>query len=119
MKTASKPFTDDTLRDAREKLLARGALLTDRLKRVRADLRRESEPLPGDAPAAAQVKESDDVLIAIEKSACSEIARIEAALDHMEEGTFGLCEECGHEIEAALFVAVPYTTHCAACARAA
>jgi RNA polymerase-binding transcription factor DksA len=90
MKTSSKPFTDDTLREAREKLLARAALLTDRVKTVRADLRRESEPLPNDAPAAPRVRESDDVLIAIENSARSEVARIEAALERMEEGAFGL-----------------------------
>jgi RNA polymerase-binding transcription factor DksA len=112
-----KTFTDDTLREAREKLLARGALLTERIQRVKADLRREHEPLPLDPPDAASVRENDDVLLAIEKSAYAEISRIEAALERMEAGTFGLCEECGKEIEAARFVALPDATRCKTCAR--
>jgi len=98
-------LSDDTLRDAREKVLSRGALLRDRLQRVQADLR-----------LAREVRESDEVLLAIEISASGELARIEAALDHMEDDTFGLCEECGREIEAARFVATPYATHCKSCA---
>jgi len=109
-------LSEDTLREAREKVLARSSLLRDRLQRVQADLRRSREPLPLDAPAAAPVRENDEVLLAIEKSDCAELSRIESALDHMEDDTFGLCEECGREIEAERFVAVPYATHCEACA---
>lgn len=112
-----KTFSEDTLREAREKLLARSALLVDRIQRVKADLRREPEPLPLDAPDAASVRENDAVLVAIEKSAYAEISRIEAALGRMEEGTFGLCEECGKEIEAARFVALPDAVRCKTCAR--
>jgi RNA polymerase-binding transcription factor DksA len=111
-----KTFTDDTLREAREKLLARGALLVERIQRVKADLRREPEPLPLDAPDAASVRENDAVLLAIEKSSYAEISRIEAALERMENGTFGLCEQCGKDIEAARFVALPDTSRCKSCA---
>ena len=107
MKTRSQPFTEDTLREAREKLLARDATLTERLEQVRADLRRE--------PATG--REKDEVLHAIEESARAEISRIEAALERTEEGTLGLCEECGREIEASRFIAAPYATHCKDCAR--
>ncbi|HLA70237.1 MAG TPA: TraR/DksA C4-type zinc finger protein [Steroidobacteraceae bacterium] len=104
-----KTLSEDTLRDARKKLLSRGVLLRDRMQRVQADLRRTR----ADAAAA---HETDEVLLAIERSDSAELSRIESAFDHMEDDTFGLCEECGHEIEAARFVAIPDATHCMACA---
>jgi RNA polymerase-binding transcription factor DksA len=113
-----KTFTEDTLRDAREKLLTRAALLRDRVTRVRSDLKREQDPLPLDAPDAASARENDEVLQAVERAASSEIARIDTALERMEEGTFGLCEVCGQQIEAARFVSVPEATRCGACERA-
>jgi len=113
-----KTFSDDTLREAREKLLDRSVLLRDRLQRIHADLRRPREPLPAGQPEGEVVREDDEVLQAIEKSAVAELDRIESALKHTEDDTFGLCEECGHEIEAARFIAAPYATHCTACAPA-
>jgi DnaK suppressor protein len=117
MNTLSDSFSDENLRAARQKLLARGALLADRIQQVRADLRRDDGPLPHGAEVAVIVRENDGMLRTIEKSACSEIARIDAALERMEEGVFGLCEECGGEIEAACFVARPDASRCKGCAR--
>jgi RNA polymerase-binding transcription factor DksA len=110
-------FSDDTLREAREKLLARGTLLTDRIKQVRADLRHGPDDSLAGREVVTTLREDDEALQAVEKLAHAEIARIEAALDAMDEGTFGLCEECGREIAPARFVAVPYATHCKSCAR--
>ena len=42
---------------------------------------------------------------------------IAAALDRIERGTFGRCEECGKEIPRERLNALPYTRHCVACAR--
>jgi RNA polymerase-binding transcription factor len=107
----------DRLRNSREWLLARGAELQDRLRRVQQDLGRQREPLPRDAPDAAIVVENDEILAAIEKAAYSEIDRIELALARLDEGVFGLCETCGNDIEEARLRAVPYATQCLGCAR--
>jgi len=108
---------DDKLRTAREWLLARGAELRDRSRRVQEDLGRKREPLPKDAPDAAIVMENDEILAAIEKAARSEIDHIECALERLDEGVFGLCETCGAEIEDKRLKAVPYATQCRGCAR--
>jgi len=42
-------------------------------------------------------------------------AKIEAALDRLEKGTFGVCEGCGKPIAAARLKARPITTFCIAC----
>lgn len=109
--------SDDQLRNARQRLLSRGAELRDRLQRVKSDLRREREPLPGDSADAAIVVENDEVLQALEDSAARELRHIELALERLAQGVFALCEKCGAEIDDGRLTAVPYATTCRTCAR--
>lgn len=44
---------------------------------------------------------------------------VAAALDRMEHGTFGRCEECGCEISEGRLEALPYTRYCVDCAQTA
>ncbi|MBU2549178.1 MAG: RNA polymerase-binding protein DksA [Proteobacteria bacterium] len=43
------------------------------------------------------------------------ISKIKEALERIEEGTFGICEECGEEIGAKRLEARPVTTLCIDC----
>jgi RNA polymerase-binding transcription factor DksA len=46
------------------------------------------------------------------------LAEITAALDRIENGTYGQCEEChGHIVPKARLKELPYTRYCVACAR--
>lgn len=107
---------DDSGRAARAGLLARAAELRDRLQRVRTDLKREREPLPRDSDDAAIALENDEVLNAIERTSSRELELIDAALERIEQGVFGLCVKCAGEIEAGRLRAVPYASHCRNCA---
>lgn len=53
-------------------------------------------------------------LLANEEKAMEQITD---ALDRIEEGTYGKCDECQHDIPKARLDAVPYTRHCVGCAR--
>jgi DnaK suppressor protein len=44
------------------------------------------------------------------------LSLIEAALEHIEDGTYGMCDECGARIPKARLNAIPYTTFCVKCA---
>jgi RNA polymerase-binding protein DksA len=44
------------------------------------------------------------------------LASIEASLERIEEGTYGLCEECGVKIPKSRLNAIPYATLCVRCA---
>jgi DnaK suppressor protein len=44
------------------------------------------------------------------------LAQIEAALERIEENTYGDCEECGAKIPKARLNAIPYTAVCVKCA---
>ena len=46
------------------------------------------------------------------------LVAVRAALDRIEQGTFGRCERCGRDIPRQRLDAVPYTTLCADDARA-
>jgi RNA polymerase-binding transcription factor DksA len=45
------------------------------------------------------------------------LEEISAALDRIQQGTFGRCEECQAEIPKARLQAVPYARYCVECAR--
>ncbi len=42
---------------------------------------------------------------------------VAAALDRMEKGTFGTCEQCGRDISEGRLDALPYTRYCVDCAQ--
>ena len=44
------------------------------------------------------------------------LEQIDAALERVENGTYGLCEECGARIPKQRLNAIPYTTMCVKCA---
>ena len=44
------------------------------------------------------------------------LMELEAALQRMEEGTYGVCEACGQAIETERLAALPIATLCIACA---
>jgi len=44
------------------------------------------------------------------------LAQIETSLERIEEGTYGLCEECGVKIPKSRLNAIPYATLCGRCA---
>ena len=101
---------------ARDRLKSRATELQQRLARVRSDLRREREPLSKDSAEAAITQENDEVLEAIEDTSERELRLIDDALERIEQGLYGLCIRCAADIDAGRLQAVPYATHCRACA---
>jgi DnaK suppressor protein len=43
------------------------------------------------------------------------IGKIKDALERIEDGSFGICEECGEDISEQRLKARPVTTHCIDC----
>ena len=48
----------------------------------------------------------------LEENATRALQAIEAALERIEEGTYGTCRRCGHLIDPARLEALPWTTLC-------
>lgn len=50
--------------------------------------------------------------LAVHDTQQQELERIEAALERMERGTYGICAVCGEEIPQERLEALPYTAYC-------
>lgn len=74
------------------------------------------DPGVKDSEEQATLREDDEVLVKLDESGLREIAQIEAALDRIDTGRYGVCEECDEPIAVARLEALPYTTRCIDCA---
>lgn len=101
-------------RDAiRRRLEERLAVLRRRTGEVERDLRMQRNP---DSEERAIEMENDDVLEALEDGGRAEIARIQAALARMDDGSYGTCSECGESIAPGRLEALPFASTCIECA---
>ena len=94
--------------------------LTRRLADLRARLDRIDDEITGhietDFEERATEREQDEVLEGIGQSGQLEIRQIEAALDRIAAGDFGLCVQCGAPIAPERLEILPHAALCAPCA---
>jgi RNA polymerase-binding protein DksA len=98
----------------RQQLESKKQELGARLERITANLRRGYH---ADSKERAKELEDSEVVDALGNEARREIAKITAALERMDEGEYGVCNECGLEIDRGRLVAHPYARKCIDCAR--
>ena len=73
----------------------------------------------GDVVDAALDAAQDEISSKLAEVESRELVQIEAALERMREGTYGLCEVCKNKIPLARLNALPYAMNCIDCQRAA
>jgi DnaK suppressor protein len=71
----------------------------------------------GDESDTAVGAQDDEIHSLLAQSESQEIQRINVALESMERGDYGLCEECHQSIASARLMALPYTATCINCQR--
>ncbi len=98
---------------AREVLLERRAELARRLAQIEDRL---DDPAPKDWEDAATEAEDEQMLEALGQQEQAEVARIDAALARVDQGTWGECVKCGEPIAEKRLELLPETPHCARCA---
>jgi len=55
--------------------------------------------------------------LALRQNAEQMLIKVNDALERFEQGIYGICEACGHEIDPARLEALPYATLCLRCQR--
>jgi len=88
-------------------------VLASNIKEFREDENRAVEVVERAANEAA-----DDLAAGLAEIESAQLAQIEQALRRLEEGTFGLCVECGKPIPQKRLQLLPFATHCIRCQRA-
>ena len=103
--------------------VTRTTQLLDLRKRLTHDVEMAEEALredvstPGNLSSlpthpADQAAEGVDEQIAIAENEEHLLGQVEAALERIEQGTYGVCQNCGREIAAERLDAIPYTPFC-------
>ena len=83
------------LESVKKQLEERVQFLSAKVDEIEGDLR---EPANPDFAEQATEAEADEVLEGLESSALLEISQINAALDRIDEGTYGECATCGEPV---------------------
>ena len=112
----SEALTPAQLKELKDLLLARRSELQAEMEQNRINL--APAELSGSvsqdesARLKRQTREVDAVLTGLD---AADLARIDRALEAMDEGTYGLCDECGCHIPFERLKIEPMTQHCVAC----
>ena len=95
-----------------DRLQTRKRELNARLGRIESDLERTPDK---DLEDQAIELENDEVLEEMGTVGLEELRAIDAALDRIKAGTYGICAKCGTPISEARLEAVPQAALCEDC----
>ncbi len=90
----------------------------DKIRGVRADATQSGGHRPTDANGMPEADIQDDIEFALLQMKAETLTKITAALERLEEGTYGYCYECGEEIARQRLRALPFAERCLECEEA-
>lgn len=100
----------------RGRLEERLRTLLGRHAAIEKHFRGQDGRLEADSGDVGSILSSDEVLEGLEDAARDEILEIRGALRRIDEGTYGVCENCGDAIAPRRLEALPHTRRCVKCA---
>lgn len=96
----------------RQILLARREELASGTARAEVEVYDQDELVQMDPADKAVADSAKDDLLNEAGRESEALVQIEAALRHIDEGTYGICEQCGREIPVSRLDAVPWALLC-------
>jgi DnaK suppressor protein len=103
----------------RQQLILLRDELEGRYAAIQKDVRHEESPLDSDFEEQAVENQNEQVLDTLSEEARQQLALIDAALERLDNGSYGRCVECGNDIGDERLAAVPYADRCIDCAETA
>jgi DnaK suppressor protein len=101
-----------TTTQAKERLLAREQELLRDMRRLGDDAREAKETEVEDPIDEVGSSESQALNFRRDTVASEELGHVQAALQRVEDGTYGKCVDCGRAISDARLEALPWTPYC-------
>lgn len=102
----------------RTHLLTRRKVLLEAYERRRQASEDASTSEPRDEADESVRLDAQDEAWRMAESEARELARIDATLSRMDDDTWGVCLECGEEIEEKRLLALPTAARCLSCQEA-
>lgn len=105
----------------RKRYLVLKEMLGERRREVQDKLRSLRETLPVEAGVVRDAEEQSvddfvtEVDMALMQMKSETLARIDQAIARLENGTYGICQECDGDIQAARLKALPFAPFCRDC----
>jgi DnaK suppressor protein len=96
-------------------------MLEERRREIQQKLKSLRETIPVEAGAVRDAEEQSvddfvqEVDFALMQMKSETLARIDEAVQRLEDGTYGNCTECGNEIAEARLTALPFAALCRDC----
>lgn len=100
----------------REQLLHRRDEILAIVNKVEKHIGHRDEPFDRDSGERALQLENLDALFAIDRETRLELRRISDAIERIDNGQYGFCDECGAAIGDARLAVLPHADMCIACA---
>lgn len=91
------------------------ALLTATVTPNMGSSPKTGDPEGGDVCDIASSDRERDLKLTLSERDREKLRAIEEALERIEEGDFGICEQCGAKIPTARLKVMPFTTECVPC----
>jgi DnaK suppressor protein len=101
-----------TTTQAKERLLAREQELLRDMRRLGDDAREAKETEVEDPIDAVESSENQALNFRMDTVASEELGQVQAALQRIEDGSYGTCLDCGRSISDARLEALPWTPYC-------
>lgn len=97
---------------AKEKLLAREQELLSDMRRLGEDAREAQMGGVEDPIDSVESSENKALNFRVDTIASESLRQVQAALQRIEDGTYGKCIDCGRQISDSRLEAVPWTPYC-------
>jgi len=103
------------LEDRRAQIVSDVSYMADEIRALGIDQDDENGALGNHiAEDGSSVTESERIVV-VSEDLQDILAQVNAALERMDEGTYGQCQRCGRSIAAARLEAFPYVAYCIEC----
>ena len=119
----TRKVTPKTTKKQTERLLALRAQIQHDIERLEEDVDMAQREMAEQANREDRIAEiaalmqNQEADVTLEEHLRKLLARVEVAVEAVEEGTYGICVSCGRPIPEERLAAVPYADRCVACQR--
>ncbi len=113
-----KNLSRDELRKIKATLVERRSQLSNNLKSGLVEIENQEGHHLADLEDIDNIQDNDAVFEVV-NNASSSLDQIEKAIEKIDKGTYGTCEDCGLPITIERLKALPFATQCIECRRKA